>query len=272
MIHLLNSFLPLATPIVSIEYMPEELHDDLLEGRLGIVDVRCQDAVGRQFIVEMQIRKTPLLMQRLVWNAARILSRQLDRGGPFKGIQPVFTLCLLDHEWISSDPEWVHNYAIRSDTTAALVPDGLFFTIVEFKKWVEKGTFEKSDDRDGWMLFFTKPEAMMEVYTPEERQELRDLFSAVNAWDLTRHTANELWIMDKKIDVMLTHEYYAEWYFNQGKDEGVKHGIEQVRKLGMAVIIAVSHKINAYPGITDVQLQSAFGISAEEVSLIRAML
>ena len=35
------------------------------------------------------------------------------------------------------------------------------------------------------MMFFTKPEAMLEVCTPEERDKLRELFEAVNAWHFT---------------------------------------------------------------------------------------
>jgi predicted transposase/invertase (TIGR01784 family) len=73
LMHLLNCFLPLSKPIVSLEYLPEELHDDVEEGRLGIVDVRCMDSEGRQFIVEMQVRRVSALLHRLVWNAARIL-------------------------------------------------------------------------------------------------------------------------------------------------------------------------------------------------------
>jgi predicted transposase/invertase (TIGR01784 family) len=265
LIHLLNSFLPLQHPIVEIEYLPEELHDDAGKGRLGIVDVRCRDSVGRHFIVEMQIQNAPMMLQRLVWNAARVLSRQMERGGPFRGIQPVHTLCLLDHPFVVDEQEWIHHYSIRPENPVAPRMEGLFFTIVELRKWVKIGNFEKHDHRDAWMMFFTKPEAMLEVYTPEERQKLRELFEAVNAWDLTRYTVNELWRMDKEIDNMLTHEYYAEWYYEQGMEKGIRKG----KEIGLEMILEIVSRFKSDPAMTDEFLQSEYNISAEEIERIR---
>ena len=53
---LINNMLPLEKPIVSIEYQTAELVPRLTEIlRHTIVDVRCTDENGRQFIVEMQL-------------------------------------------------------------------------------------------------------------------------------------------------------------------------------------------------------------------------
>ncbi|MCL1933720.1 MAG: Rpn family recombination-promoting nuclease/putative transposase, partial [Candidatus Azobacteroides sp.] len=52
---LLNSLLPLDKPIVDIEYQTSELLPQLEILRLSIVDVRCTDSDGRQFLVEMQM-------------------------------------------------------------------------------------------------------------------------------------------------------------------------------------------------------------------------
>ena len=53
---LLNSMLPLNKPIVGIEYQTGELIPELKILRYSIVDVRCTDADGRQFIVELWLR------------------------------------------------------------------------------------------------------------------------------------------------------------------------------------------------------------------------
>ena len=47
--------LPLDKLIVSIEYLPSELTPTIPEKKNSIVDVRCTDQTGRQFIVEMQM-------------------------------------------------------------------------------------------------------------------------------------------------------------------------------------------------------------------------
>jgi hypothetical protein len=43
LIPLLNTLLPMEDPIESIVFMPMELHPEVDEGRLTIVDVRCRD-------------------------------------------------------------------------------------------------------------------------------------------------------------------------------------------------------------------------------------
>ena len=66
LISLLNALLPLSgdEQVESVEYLPAELVPDLPMGKNSIVDVRCKDLSGRQFIVEMQMIWTPAF-QRL---------------------------------------------------------------------------------------------------------------------------------------------------------------------------------------------------------------
>lgn len=57
LISLLNALLPLADDeqIESVEYLSPELVPETYVGKNSIVDVRCRDVKGRQFIVEMQM-------------------------------------------------------------------------------------------------------------------------------------------------------------------------------------------------------------------------
>ena len=267
LIHLLNTFLPLTYPIVELEYMPEELHDDLGEGRLGIVDVHCRDTLGRTCIVEMQIRKIPMMEQRLLWNAARLLSRQPEMGGTFKGLQPVYTLCLLDHSLFDDQDDWIHHYHLQTSNGSGPIMQGLHFTFVEIRKWLEFGNFDKDDPKDAWMLFFTQPEAMKQIYTPEEKAKLKDMFEAVNAWDLTQYTETELLVMHKKIDIMLTTELVAEVSFG----EGLQAGIEEGKQKGLSILKEAIDQIKLNPGISDDELINNYGLTPEDIKWIRLL-
>jgi predicted transposase/invertase (TIGR01784 family) len=264
LMHLLNSFLPLPHPIVSIEYMPQELHGENDEHRLGIVDVRCRDVIGRSFIVEMQIQKTPFLLQRLVWNASRLLSRVPTKGGGFSGIQPVYTLCILDEKLTIANDQWIHHYQLRSNTPDAPLMEGLNFTIVELRKWAELGNFDKGDPKHAWMLFFTKPDVMSEVYTAEERANMKEMFDAVQAWDLTRYTEQELWQMDRKIDNMMIVESLAVMYFDQGKETG--------KELGISLTLQILQKLRDAPDTSDEELQAIFVVSSETIRAVKGLM
>jgi hypothetical protein len=130
---------------------------------------------------------------------------------------------------------------------------------------VKLGNFDKDDDQHAWMLFFTQPEAMKQVYTPEERSKLEAMFEAVDAWDLTRYTENELWVMDKKIDVMLTTELVAEVSYGEGKEAGLQEGVGIGKSQIMEALLALKNE----PDLSDEALMEKFGLTAAEILLLR---
>lgn len=94
LISLLNALLPLKRnqQIKSIEYLPTELvpvdplHKDT------IVDVRCRDVEGRQFVVEMQMASTDAFKQRVLFNASKAYVSQAEMGCKYEDLQPVYSL------------------------------------------------------------------------------------------------------------------------------------------------------------------------------------
>ncbi|MDR1416622.1 MAG: Rpn family recombination-promoting nuclease/putative transposase, partial [Prevotellaceae bacterium] len=63
---LINSMMPFeaSQQVVSIEYLSGELPPEIKMLRNSIVDVRCKDASGRQFIIEMQMYWTESFKRR----------------------------------------------------------------------------------------------------------------------------------------------------------------------------------------------------------------
>ena len=95
LISLLNALLPLKRnqQIKSIEYLPTELvpvdplHKDT------IVDVRCRDVEGRQFVVEMQMAWTDAFKQRVLFNASKAYVSQAEMGCKYaKTTNPTYLL------------------------------------------------------------------------------------------------------------------------------------------------------------------------------------
>jgi predicted transposase/invertase (TIGR01784 family) len=229
---LLNSFLPLIDPIEYVQYMPVELPSELSGLHMPIVDVRCRDSSGRQFIVEMQLQKKPLFFRRVVMNACRIYSRQGRLGAKLEDVCPVYTLCLLDYPMFKRKDVWLHHVE-PSTLGPDMEPLGeLYFTFVEMRKWLESGTFDMENIRDAWMLFFTQPEKMKEIYTPEQRKRYKEMWEAVDAWDLTKHSEHDLWVMDKIVQDMWTHEAYVLQARDEGLEQGRQQGIEAGRQEG----------------------------------------
>jgi predicted transposase/invertase (TIGR01784 family) len=111
----LNALLPLSDEeqIVSLEYLPAEQVPQIPTRKNSIVDVRCVDKNGRQFIVEMQMNWTSAFMQRMLFNASKAYVRQLDKSEKYALLQPVIGLSLLDDIFDKKTAEFYHHYQKR---------------------------------------------------------------------------------------------------------------------------------------------------------------
>ena len=114
---LINSMLMLEKPIVSIEYQTGELVPRLSDVlRNTIVDVRCTDADGRQFIVEMQLHCSESFKSRVLLNASKAYVMQLDKAEDFELLQPVYALNFVNDTFEKSlemKDEYYHYYKFQ---------------------------------------------------------------------------------------------------------------------------------------------------------------
>ena len=122
---LLNALLPLPEDgkIVSIEYLPPEIVPDDPLHKDSIVDVRCKDQNGRQFIVEMQMIWSPDYNQRALFNAAKAYSRELPAGGNYRNLKTVYSLNLLNDNLDLDVPQWYHHYRLEHREVKVVVQE-----------------------------------------------------------------------------------------------------------------------------------------------------
>jgi predicted transposase/invertase (TIGR01784 family) len=79
LIALLNHLLELEGEhrILDVEHLSLEQHVAVPELKLSIVDVKCTEASGRRFVVEMQVAKVEGIEKRIVYNASKAYVMQL---------------------------------------------------------------------------------------------------------------------------------------------------------------------------------------------------
>jgi predicted transposase/invertase (TIGR01784 family) len=157
-ISLLNSLLPLEESgrIVEIEYLSPEHAPRTPLGKDSIVDVKCMDAAGRRFIVEMQMYWSSLFTKRMVFNAAQALVKQADRPGPgkpskkFSLLQPVYTLAIVNHGFPYKDKDrWLYIYKVADVENPRHVLEGLNFIVVDMEA---EDMVRKVGSQRGWTM------------------------------------------------------------------------------------------------------------------------
>ena len=98
-ISFLNALLPFEKPeeeITQVEYLNPEMVPENPLRKNSIVDVRCKDQSGRQFIVEMQMMWTSAYKQRVLFNASKAYVSQLEKGNDYELLQPVYSLNIVN--------------------------------------------------------------------------------------------------------------------------------------------------------------------------------
>ena len=202
---LINSMLPLPKPIVSLEYQTGELIAELPEVlRHSVVDVRCTDSDGRQFLVEIQLFFSEMFRRRLLINATEASVRQYKKTEEFKLPQPVYVLNFVNEVFILSKVmknEYYHYYKIVNIKDTEKQIKGLEFLFVELPKFKPQGRAEKKL-HELWLRFLTEiNESTKDV--PEELIKNELTREAVGYLECAAYTIEQLDVYyQRKIEAM----------------------------------------------------------------------
>lgn len=193
LISLLNALLPLSgdEQVESVEYLPAELVPDLPMGKNSIVDVRCKDLSGRQFIVEMQMIWTPAFQQRVLFNASKAFVRQLRRNRKYELLQPVYSLNLVNETFMNDYPdEFIHNYNIVHELHSDKIIEGLHLTFVELPKFKPQ-TIAERKMAVLWLRFLTEINEDTTV-VPDELLQNPETSKALKKVEESAYTEDEM--------------------------------------------------------------------------------
>jgi len=248
-ISLLNSMLPLEQPIVSIEYQTGELIPELVDIlRNSVVDVRCTDAEGRQFLVEMQLFWSESFRSRILLNASKAYVKQLDKTQKFNLLHPVYALNFVNDTFEKSPEmkdEYFHHYKIVNIKDTKKQIKGLEFVFIELPKFKPQNRAEKKL-HELWLRFLTEVNESTNEIPPELLQN--ELISeAVKYMETGAYTKDQLEAYDRwRIDTMTALSMIDDALIKgiaegraEGKAEGRAEGKTEVAiqllKLGISI-------------------------------------
>ena len=169
---LLNALLPFDKPeeeVQSIEYLPAELVPDNPLRKNSIVDVRCKDARGRQFIVEMQMVWSKEFQNRVLFNASKAYVRQLGKSIDYDLLQPVYSLNLVNDIFEPDMEQYYHYYRMVHYERTDKVIDGLHLVFIELPKF-QPHNYKEKKMQVLWLRFLTE----ISEQTRNAPQELLD--------------------------------------------------------------------------------------------------
>src|SRR3954471_15110474 len=82
--------------IVRVELLSPEQRPAVAELKLSIVDVKCTDARGATYVVEMQVLQVEGFEKRVVYNVAKAYVNQITRGDGYPNLNDVVGITICD--------------------------------------------------------------------------------------------------------------------------------------------------------------------------------
>lgn len=228
-ISLLNALLPLRADeeVIEVEYLPAELVPDNPLRKNSIVDVRCVDAVGRQFIVGMQMVWSPEFLQRVLFNSAKTYVRQLDKGFDYSLLKPVYSLNLVNDIFEPQLPEYYHYFKLVHEEHTEKVIDGLHLVFVELPKFTPHSMSEKKM-QVLWLRYLTEIKDGTEKI-PQELLDNAETGKAISVLETSSYNDAQLASYDKFWDTISIEKTL----YNSGERKGREEGLMEGEAVGM---------------------------------------
>ncbi|MDR1331335.1 MAG: Rpn family recombination-promoting nuclease/putative transposase [Tannerella sp.] len=224
---LINSMLPFDEDrrAESIEYETSELIPEIRDLKHSVVDVRCTDNYGRQFIVEMQMTWTESFKSRVLLNASKAYVRKFDASQDYRLLCPVYAINFVNGVFEKSPEmrdEYYHHYRIVNVRHTEKRIEGLELVFIELPKF-RPDTRATRRLHDLWMRFLTEINESTEEAPPELLTD-EDIREAVHYTEVGAYSKGQLLAYDRIKMAVADERSLMSGLRDEGRKEGRKEG------------------------------------------------
>ncbi|MFI4918578.1 MAG: Rpn family recombination-promoting nuclease/putative transposase [Legionellales bacterium] len=221
LISFLNALLPLPSnsPIVTLTYLQNEQVPIIPEFKRTIADVKCTDAQGRVFIVEMQMNWTDHFKQRLLFGTSQAFVKQLTKGDDYKFLQPVYGLGIVAEIYDKATSDWYHHYQlVKKGNATEDVIEHLQLIFIELPKFPIQSSDEKQL-RLLWLRFLREIDEKTTTVS-QDLLEIPEIALALELAEESAYTPGEIILYESYWDQVSREKTLIMNKYAEGKAEG----------------------------------------------------
>ena len=238
LIGFLNDILELdeAHRITEVRLLDPAQRPKIAELKMSIVDVKCTDAQGIHYVVEMQVLNVEAFEKRVVYNVAKAYTNQLGKGVTYPVLNDIIGITICDFilwpETAEQKVPMLSRWRMQEQSTGALGLGALQFVFLELPKYPQDAIPKTMVEK--WAYFFREADNLEIV--PDELNHPTFL-EALDAARIAKFTREE-WDAYIEAGMAIQNERgllaIAEKEGRQkGLDEGLKKGRDEGLKKGL---------------------------------------
>ena len=259
LIALLNHLLELEGDrrILDVQHLSGDQHVDVAELKLSIVDVKCTDASGRRFVVEMQVLKVEGFEKRVVYNASKAYVMQLRNAEEYPALCDVVGVTICNFNlWPEKDERggfkvpMLSRWRMQEQHSGERGLPQVQYAFLELPKYDAGDTPKTLIDK--WAYFFREAKNLEVVPPALSEAPFRDALEVAR----TATFSPEEWEAYERAKMAEQDARGALSVARQeGKDEGIVEGHRSGRAEGHKSGLAEGHKSGLAEGKRDALLR-----------------
>ena len=196
LISFLNAILYQSRPIIEDLEILDPYQAPRIKGiKDSYLDVKATIVGHKTVIIEMQVLNVLGFEKRVLYNAAKAFSIQLNVGDDYTLLNPVIALTITDFEMFSESPKVISRYRLKEQDELTDYSDDIELVFVELPKF-DKPLRDLESISDKW-LYFLKCANQLEA-VPSSLESIPEINHAFSVAKQSKLTRKELEVLEKR--------------------------------------------------------------------------
>ena len=216
---------------IDLKYTPI-LERDLLENKMGILDVRVVANECNNINLEMQVARNEYIADRILWYWSRLYSGSIDSGESYDETKRAICILITDFgiEKIKDIPKYHTKWNIREEKYSnVILTKKLEIHIIELSKLEKMNKLEENDKKLlAWSKFIKNPEELEDSIMSENE----DIKRAKDELDKISQDEHERWLAEMREKAIMDEIALRKTGYNEGRAEGLREGKKEGIKEG----------------------------------------
>jgi predicted transposase/invertase (TIGR01784 family) len=231
----------------------------------SFLDVKATLHDQRTVIIEMQVLNVLGFEKRVLYNAAKAFSIQLDVGDDYTLLNPIVGLTITDFEMFPNSPKVISSYSLREKDELTSYSDDIELVFVELPKF-QKTLDELETLSDKWIYFLRYANKLRSVPPlMEQEPAISHAFAVAQQSRLTRQELEilekrEMVLHDNRNAILLAEQKAEQKGLSKGRQEGRQEGRKQAS-------LEIARQLI---GVLDLEtIAQTTGLSLEELRVLK---
>ncbi|MEA5478312.1 Rpn family recombination-promoting nuclease/putative transposase [Pseudanabaena galeata UHCC 0370] len=237
-------------------------------------NIRNQEGEITSVIIEMQVLNVEGFEKRILYNASKAYSTQLDIGEDYTILQPVIALTITDFEMFPDLEQILSRFILKEKTYLTDYPvydiELVFIELPKFKKELE----ELETITDKWLYFLKTARKLDAVPTVMGNEPaIKKAFAIASQANLSKQELDDLerrsiFIHDQRNALKKATRLGLEQGKKEGIQQGIQQGIEQGIEQGeLKAKLAIAQQLLAV--LDDEAICQSTGLSLDAIAKLR---